>query len=189
LSPDALFLYPGLVLTILSGSASVALIFSDIRLGSVTFAQHTLIITSILTIVGLQSAFFWVFAKIVAIQKNLLFADAAFRKIRSLFTLERCLLLGGSVIAIGVGTAAYALFYWYNLSFDRVEGEALIKVVCAASFLIGVGFQVVFASFFIYLLDQQTHNSAIPSPVDFLDCETGTLATFRSDNKAVSHDR
>ena len=155
LSPDAVFLYPGLVLTVLCGCVSVALVFSDIHLGSVTFAQHSLIMTTALTMVGLQSAFFWVFAKIVAIQKKLLFSNAAFDKLRSLFTLERGLLFGGSLVAIGIGTAAYALFYWYSLSFDRIEGETLIKVVCGASFLIGVGFQLVFASFFVYLLDQQ----------------------------------
>jgi glycosyltransferase involved in cell wall biosynthesis len=190
LSPDALFLYPGLVLAIISGSASVALIFSDIRLGTVTFAHHTLIITSALTIIGLQSVFFWVFAKIVAIQKKLLFADAMFERIRPLFTLQACLPLGGGLIAIGVGTAAYALFYWYRLSFDRIEGDILIKAICAASFLIGVGFQLVFASFFIYLLDQQTHNSAVPSPVDSLHCEKGTLLSSKEgENRAVAADK
>ena len=186
LSPDALFLYPGLVLTMLSGSASLALIFSDIRFGSVTFAHHTLIMTSALTLIGLQSVLFWVFAKIVAIQKKLLFSDKVFEKFRLLFMLERCLLVGGSLIALGVGTAFYALFYWYSLSFDRIECAFLLKVVCAASFLIGLGFQLVFASFFIYLLDQQTHTSAVPSPIDFLDRETGTLVT---ENKALPDDR
>jgi hypothetical protein len=155
LSPEALFLYPGLALAVLSGAASVALMFSNLRFGSITFAQHTQIMTTALTIVGLQSVFFWVFAKIVAIQKKLLFPDALFVKIRPLFTLERCLLVGGSFIAVGAGTAIYALFYWYNLSFGKVEGESLIKIVCAASFMFGVGFQLVFASFLVYLLDQK----------------------------------
>jgi hypothetical protein len=43
------------VLATLNGAASVVLIIGDIRLGSVTFAQHTLIMTSAVTIVGLQS--------------------------------------------------------------------------------------------------------------------------------------
>jgi glycosyltransferase involved in cell wall biosynthesis len=169
LSPEALFLYPGVVLTVLGGAASVVLIFSDIRVGSITFAQHTLIVTSALTIVGLQSALFWIFARIVAIQKKLLFPNALFKKIRPLFTLERCLPLGGTLIAIGVGTSIYALLYWYNLSFGKVEGETLIKLVCAASFLFGTGFQLVFASFFIYLLDQQTDNSGFASSAPQLD--------------------
>src|SRR5262249_52361415 len=91
LSPEGLFLYPGLVLAALSGAASLALIIGDIRLGSVTFAQHTLIITSALTIVGLQSVIFWVFAKIVAVQKRLSLRDAVFEKFRHLFALEKCL--------------------------------------------------------------------------------------------------
>jgi hypothetical protein len=138
--------------------------------------------TTALTIIGLQSVFFWVFAKIVAIQKAM-FPDALFIKIRPLFTLERCLLFGGSLIAIGAGTAIYALLYWYNLfRFGKVEGEPLIKNVCAANFLFGVGFQFVFASFLIYLLDQQINNSPILSPIDFLD-HAG------AGNKAIAHDR
>jgi hypothetical protein len=125
--------------------------------------------TTALTMVGLQSALFWIFARVVAIQKKLLFPNALFKKIRPLFTLERCLPLGGTLIAIGVGTSIYALLYWYNLSFGKVEGETLIKLVCAASFLFGTGFQLVFASFFIYLLDQQTDNSGFASSAHQLD--------------------
>jgi hypothetical protein len=167
LSPDALFLYPGLVLTAVSGITSVALIFSDLHLGSVVFAQHTLIITAALTIIGFQSVFFWIFAKTLAIQKRLSFPDAVFEKIRRLFKLERCLLFAGTLIAMGVATAVYALLYWYNLSFGKIDSENLIKVVCAASFLLGVGFQLVFASFFIYLLDQQIDNLAASYYDDF----------------------
>jgi glycosyltransferase involved in cell wall biosynthesis len=166
LSPEGLFLYPGVALAALSGAASATLIIGDIRIGSVTFAQHTLIMTSALTIIGLQSILFWVFAKMVAIQKRLLFPDALFEKIRPLFTLEKCLLLGGLLVAIGIGAALYALFYWYKLSFGRIEGDILIKIVCAASFLMAAGFQLVFASFFIYLLDQQTEQPRVAPSTD-----------------------
>ena len=157
LSPEALFLYPGAFLATLAGAASVALIFSDIRIGPVTFAQHTLIMTSALTIIGLQSVVFWMLAKIVAIQKGLLFPDRLFKTILPLFSLEKCLVVGGVLIIFGIGTAAYALLYWYRLYFGPVQGEILIKIVCASSFLCGIGFQLVFASFFIYLLEQQGH--------------------------------
>ena len=63
LSPEGLFLYPGLALAILSGIASLILYFTDIRIGSVTFSFHTLIMTSALTVAGLQSIAFWAFAK------------------------------------------------------------------------------------------------------------------------------
>ena len=160
LSPEWLFLFPGLALVVASGGASLALIFADIRIGSVIFTYHTLIMTSALTMVGMQSVLFWVFAKSVAIQKKLLFPDSLFNKIRPLFSLEKCLVVGGLFIMTGLGVAFYALLYWYHRSFGRIDDDALIKVVCSASFLIAVGFQVVFSSFFIYLVDQATKQPA-----------------------------
>ena len=91
LSPEGLFLYPGLALAALSGITSLVLFFTNIRIGSVVFAQHTLIITCALTVIGIQSVFFWTFAKSVAIQKQLLLPDSVFKTVRPLFNLERCL--------------------------------------------------------------------------------------------------
>jgi glycosyltransferase involved in cell wall biosynthesis len=170
LSPEGLFLYPGLALAAFSAAASAALIFTDIRVGSITFAQHTLIMTATMTSIGLQSFFFWLFAKTIAIRRKLLFPDAFFLRIRSLFTLERCLLFGSLLVAIGVCVALYALLYWYKLSFGKLEGETLIKVVCAASFLLALGFQLVFSSFFIYLIDTRTE-FRVPSRADESDSE------------------
>jgi glycosyltransferase involved in cell wall biosynthesis len=155
LSPEGLFLYPGVVLAALSGTASLFLFFTNIRIGSVAFAQHTLIITCTLTVVGIQSVFFWSFAKSVAIQKQLLLPDAAFRAVRRLFDLEKCLIGGILLVLSGLATATYGLCYWYSLSFGPVEGDTLIRIVCAASVLITIGFQLIFSAFFMLLLNQQ----------------------------------
>jgi hypothetical protein len=153
-SPDGLFLYPGLALIAFSGLASLVLFFTNIKIGSVVFAQHTLIITCALTVVGIQSVFFWTFAKAVAIQKQLLLPDLVFKMVRPLFDLERCLLIGGLLVLSGLVIAVYGLFYWYNLSFGPVEGDILIRIVCAASVLISIGFQLSFSAFLMLLLDQ-----------------------------------
>jgi glycosyltransferase involved in cell wall biosynthesis len=155
LSPEGLFLYPGLALTALCGIASLVLFFTNIRIGSVAFAQHTLIVTCALTVIGIQSVFFWTFAKSVAIQKQLLPPDATFRAVRPLFNLERCLVGGGLLVLSGLAIAAYGLFFWYSLSFGPVEGDTLIRIVCAASVMISIGFQLIFSAFFMLLLDQQ----------------------------------
>ena len=78
LSPEALFLYPGFTLALLSGLASVTLVFTNVKIGSITFAQHTLIMTCTLLVVGIQAVCFWVFAKFVAIERNLLVPDPLF---------------------------------------------------------------------------------------------------------------
>jgi hypothetical protein len=156
LSPEGLFLYPGLALTLLSGLTSLVLFFTDIKVGSIVFAQHTLIMTCALTVIGIEAVFFWTFAKSIAIQKRLLFTDPVFRAVRNLFNLERCLIIGGLLVTVGIAVACYALFYWYRLSFGPVAGDTLIRLVCAASVLMSMGFQLIFAAFFILLIDQQS---------------------------------
>src|SRR5262249_3390468 len=91
LSPEGLFLYPVLGLAGLSGLVSLVLFFTQIKIGSIVFAQHTLIVTCALTAIGIQSTFFWTFAKSVAIQKRLLFSDPVFKIAKRLFNLENCL--------------------------------------------------------------------------------------------------
>jgi glycosyltransferase involved in cell wall biosynthesis len=156
LSPEGLFLYPGLVLTALSGLTSLGLFFTNINIGSITFAQHTLIMTCALTAVGIQSVFFWTFAKSVAIQKRLLPSDPIFGTVKRFLDLKRSLITGLLLVTIGFAIACYGLFYWYSLAFGPVEGDTLIRTVCAASFLISVGFQLIFAALFMVLLDQQS---------------------------------
>jgi glycosyltransferase involved in cell wall biosynthesis len=166
LSPEGLFLYPGLVLTALSGLTSLALFFTNIKIGSISLAQHTLIVTCALTVVGFQSVFFWTFAKSIAIQKQLLFSDPIFRAVRRFFDLENCLLAGALLVMAGLAIACYALFYWYNLSFGPVEGDTLIRAVCAASVLVSLGFQLVFASFLMVLIDQQSGPAGLAAPTE-----------------------
>jgi len=154
LSPEGLFLYPGLGLILLSGLVSLVLFFTNIKVGSIVFAQHTLIVTCALTVIGVQSVFFWTFAKSIAIQKRLLFADPIFRTVRDLFDLEKCLVIGSFLVTVGLALACYGLFYWYQFSFGPVAGETLIRIVCAASALVSMGFQLIFAAFFMLLIDQ-----------------------------------
>jgi glycosyltransferase involved in cell wall biosynthesis len=158
-SPEGLFLYPGLALMAVSGSTSLILFFTNIRIGLVVFAQHTLIVTCALTVVGIQSVFFWTVAKAVAIQKQLLLPDLMFKMVRRVFDLERCLVIGGILVLIGIALAINGLFYWYSLSFGPVEGDSLIRIVCAASILISIGFQLIFSAFLLLLLDQPSKQS------------------------------
>jgi len=152
--PRWLFLYPGALLAILGGLASSLLMVTDIRIGEVVFAQHSLILTAAMTNIGVQSVFFWAFASIVGAQMGLLPLDASFDRFRRMFTLERSLAIGSALIVCGFGAALYALIYWYELSFGELPGDLLIKAVCSASFLAVLGFQLIFSAFFICLLDQ-----------------------------------
>ena len=152
--PRWLFLYPGAALAIFGGLASSLLMVTDIRIGDVVFAQHSLILTAAMTNIGVQSVFFWAFASLVGARIGLLPPDPSFDQFRRIFTLERSLAIGAALVVCGFGAALYAVTYWYELSFGEIPRDILIKVVCSASFLAVLGFQLIFAAFFICLLDQ-----------------------------------
>ena len=152
--PRWLFLYPGAALAIFGGLASSLLMVTDIRVGEVVFAQHSLILTAAMTNIGVQSVFFWAFASLVGARIGLLPPDPSFDQFRRIFTLERSLAIGAALVVCGFGAALYAVTYWYELSFGEIPRDILIKVVCSASFLAVLGFQLIFAAFFICLLDQ-----------------------------------
>jgi hypothetical protein len=154
LCPRWLFLYPGILLAACGGVASTVLMITDVRIGTIVFAHHSLILTAAMTNIGVQSVLFWAFARIVGEHAGLLPADPAFNAFRRLLTLERVLPVGIALVVFGVAAALYALISWYELSFGEIQGDTLTRIVCSASFLAVLGFQLIFASFFICLLDQ-----------------------------------
>ena len=161
--PRWLFLYPGALLTLLGGTASLLLMITDVRIGGVAFSHHSLILTAAMTNIGMQCMSFWAFAALVSAQTGLLPLDSGFDAFRRYFTLERCLVLGTTLVVLGLSAGIYALLYWYRLSFGEIPGDLLIKVVCAASFLMVLGFQLIFSSFFIALLDHVPYRTGTGS--------------------------
>lgn len=160
LCPRWLFLYPGILLAACGGVASTVLVISDVEIGNIVFAHHSLILTAAMTNIGVQSVLFWAFARIVGEHAGLLPVDPAFNAFRRLLTLERVLPVGIALVVFGVAAALYALISWYELSFGEIQGDTLTRIVCSASFLAVLGFQLIFASFFICLLDQ------VPEPAE-----------------------
>jgi glycosyltransferase involved in cell wall biosynthesis len=158
--PRWLFLYPGALLATAGGVASMLLIFTNIRIGTVVFAHHSLILTAAITNIGVQSVLFWAFARIVGVQAGLFYPDPLFDYLRRNFTLERGLALGFTLVVGGLGAAIYALIYWYHLSFGEITAAILVKIVTTASFLAVLGFQLIFSSFFIYVLDHASESIA-----------------------------
>src|SRR5689334_10264484 len=160
LCPRWLFLYPGILLAACGGIASTVLMITDVRIGAVVFAHHSLILTAAMTNIGVQCMLFWAFARIVGEHAGLLPVDPVFNAFRRLLTLERVLPVGIALVVFGVAAALYSLISWYELSFGEIQGDTLTRIVCSASFLAVLGFQLIFASFFICLLDQ------VPEPAE-----------------------
>jgi glycosyltransferase involved in cell wall biosynthesis len=153
LSPRGLFLYPGLTLVAFGLAVFSALIGGDLRIGRVVFAEHTLIIGCTAIVIGTQAVLFWVFAKVAAMDHRLLPPDPGFERWRNFASVELGTAAGGSLILLGFAGDVGALLYWGSLSFGLVWRAFLIRVMVTASMLTILGFQLLYSSFLLYLLD------------------------------------
>lgn len=151
-SPRWLFLYPGLALFCVGVIAQAAILTGPLAIGHVVLDIHTLLFAGGAMIVGLQMGLFSLFVKTAAAARGLLPSGDNFRSFVAHFTLERGILLGGSVAISGLLLAAYSLSIWINADFSEIEPRHVMRVVIPSLTLSIMGIEVIFSSFVLYFL-------------------------------------
>ena len=106
--------------------------------------------------IGFEIMLFWVFAKVIATHRGLLLRDAIFERVRRALPLERSLALGASLLLIGLIAFAVALAEWSEVGFGHLSRGNAIRLVIASSTTLMLGAQIVYGSFFLYLLDYRS---------------------------------
>jgi glycosyltransferase involved in cell wall biosynthesis len=153
LSPRGLFLYPGAAIFLLGLAGTLILFTGNVAVGGVGFAEHTMVMTAAAINIGFEAMLFWVFAKVIAIQRGLLLYDALFERLRRAVPLERSLILGVILFLLGLALFGVALAEWFNVGFGQLTRGNAIRLVIASSTMLMLGAQIVYGSFFLYLLD------------------------------------
>jgi glycosyltransferase involved in cell wall biosynthesis len=164
-SPRWLFLIPGLLLTVLGLALATALSFRNIGIGYLELNVGTLMMASIMAIVGFQLVAFAFYTKLFAIAEGLLPEDSKFTSIFHFFTLERGILIGLVILLAGLALLAHALWIWQQARFGQLPSieENLRRIIPAATLLM-LGFQSVFSSFFMSVLGLKTLKRKPPNP-------------------------
>jgi hypothetical protein len=67
--------------------------------------------------------------------------------------LERGLALGALLLLVGLGCFVAALVNWLNASFGAITQGIAIRYVIVSSTTLVLGAQILYGSFFLYLLD------------------------------------
>lgn len=152
-SPRWLFLYPGLLILVLSSAFLFRLIFSPIRIGQVVFDIHTMVYFAAGIVLSFQIILFYLMSKIYAVNQGLIPVRKSFNNIFNYFTLERGLLLGGALILAGIAVLASLLLKWRALDFGPISDNSYtlkLSVVSVLSLVIGT--QIIFSSFMLSIL-------------------------------------
>jgi glycosyltransferase involved in cell wall biosynthesis len=151
-SPRWLFLYPGMFL-ILAGLAGCAWLLPGPQyIGGIGFDVHTLLYAFVFVLLGFQLVGFAVFTKIFAISEGLLPEDPRLNRAFRYITLEKGLLAGGLLIALGLAGSINAVSVCATGYCGASESAQLLRIVMPSAFSMTLGVQCVCGSFFLSIL-------------------------------------
>jgi len=152
-SPRWLFFYPGLALTVLGILISAFLLPGPRRVGNVTLDINTLMYASLLTIVGVQAVLFSLFTTVFGVNAGLLPRDPLTEQFVQRIGLEKGILLSLGMILLGFASSIGALVYWSQNLFGEIDPTFSMRLVIPGAVLFTLGFQALFASFFLSILN------------------------------------
>jgi glycosyltransferase involved in cell wall biosynthesis len=151
--PKWLFFYPGLVLLTAGAASMLWLVPQPRSLFGVELDVNTLAFSVAAVVCGFEAIFFSVFARAVASDLHLLPRDPLIERLRRLWTLERGLLVGCAVFALGLVAALAAVGAWGRQSFGALDPAVTLRTVLPAAAALMVGLQLMFGSCLISVLN------------------------------------
>ncbi|GHT68909.1 dolichol-P-glucose synthetase [Bacteroidia bacterium] len=156
-SPRWLFLYPGAFLFVVGLIMMCILSQGSLRIGNSGLDINALLYSAMSVFLGLQLMSFAVFSKLYSISIGLFPNDSRFVKMLSKFSLERGLISGAILVAIGIATMFYALFYWEQRAFGALVASEIMRITIPSMVSIVCGVQIVFSSFYLYTIEIKQH--------------------------------
>ncbi len=151
-SPRWLFLYPGLTVFFLGLFTMAWLLPVQRQFMGAALDIHSLLYASLGVVLGFQTVFFWVFAKIYGMRERIVPRDELFIRILNALTLERGLVAGLIMIAGGVVLSVLAIGGWIGTDFGPLSPSQTMRVAIPATTLLMLGVQAIYATFFVSFL-------------------------------------
>jgi glycosyltransferase involved in cell wall biosynthesis len=149
-APNWLFLLPGTSLVAL-GLFLVFWLYPGPRViaPSVTLDVHTMIFGVIFTLLGVQILSIGAFAKVFSYAERFDQGNVSLNRVLAHVTLEKGLLLGGTVFVVGLAGCVWVVWTWVASGFGPLEA---VRQVLFWSMWLFIGIQMIFASFFLSML-------------------------------------
>jgi hypothetical protein len=153
MTPRWLMLYPGAALILAGATAEIALLRGTLIIHNVGFDIHSMLYAAGATVLGLQLVLFSLLARTIGVVKNLLPMSPSLARFLQLFTLERGILLGLALAAVGFGLAVYSVASWAEVSLGALEPTEMMRKAIPSVTLMLSGAEIFFASFLLGLID------------------------------------
>jgi glycosyltransferase involved in cell wall biosynthesis len=148
-APNWVLLLPGIVLVLVGAVILGTLSFGPIYIGNVLFDVNAFVFGALVMVLGVQTVLMGLTVKFFAKSRHFDESRGIIGVFDRWFTLERGLVAGGAVLALGFVPAAY-------LAAQRVRGSQFddtnLRLSVLALVLIVVGAQIIFQSVFLSML-------------------------------------
>lgn len=149
-SPDHLFLIPGGLLFVIGLAGLLALLPGDLRIGGHLISFHFMFVAALLVMLGFQIMLTGFYAKAYAYTHRFAPEDRMIQLFYRYFALEKFVLAGLAIFAIGLGFDIYILVTWISHGFKNLFE---VRPAVVALILMMIGGQLVFSSFLLGILD------------------------------------
>ena len=153
-SPQWLFLFPGLLLAALGLVGSAMLTRGPIPFpGIFTLDINGLLYFSIAAIVGVQIAFFGLFAVAFARKMQLRIARGFPERLLRAASDEVAIAIGACLILGGIGGAIFAVLQWGHASFGTLVPSEMMRITIPSVMSLAIGTQILFGGFLLGFIE------------------------------------
>jgi glycosyltransferase involved in cell wall biosynthesis len=158
--PLWLFRIPSVVLLGLGLALMVWLSPGPRALGGVTLDIHTMLLGALCVVLGYQTLWLWVFARLHAWLSGLLPPDAFLQRVFDHFSLERGLLAGLALVAVGLGFNFRLVGEWCSLNLGPLDVQTTFRWALWGFTAIVLGVQTVYGHFILGLIRMAARSKA-----------------------------
>ena len=161
-SPNWLFLYPGSLAMVVGATLGLWLWTGPKRLGPLGLDVHTLVYAAFLVLIGFQSVFFSLFARLYAVHEGLLPPTVWLTRARRYLHLEGGIVVGALLVLAGILGTLTAVRGWQETGFGSLTPTDTLRVVVPSGLLLTLGAEVLLASFLLSVIEMGVRREAIP---------------------------
>lgn len=149
LSPTYLFLIPGILLFLLGFVGTVALLPGPLQIGSRAYDIHVMVLACLLCLLGYQVLLLGLSARTLSDTRGFFRSDPLIQCVYRHFTLEKGLLLGCVIFAVGFLIDGWIVYGWVKSGFGELQK---VRAALFALLMMILGTQTIFSAFFVSML-------------------------------------
>jgi glycosyltransferase involved in cell wall biosynthesis len=150
-SPGYLFVVPGTILLLL-GLTGSALALAGFQLGPARLDVHTLLVSSLLVLVGAQCCFLAIFAQTFAWVEDLRPSNGFIVNFYRFFNLEKALVVAAAIALVGLALVAKVYLGWRAGGYGRLDYAHTLRMVIPGVTLMALAAQAMMSSFMVSIL-------------------------------------